>query len=82
MKLGSSGRRIRSIGVLPIQSNHSRSLHGSLLRLLKVFTEVMAPEIAMDPAIEKGYVEIQDSVKDLTSDEAWTAGGEQRVYVQ
>lgn len=36
----------------------------------------------MDPAIEKGYVEIQDSVKDLTSDEAWTAGGEQRVYVQ
>ena len=35
----------------------------------------------MDPVIEQGYVEIKDTVDSLTSDEAWTADGEQRTYV-
>ncbi|KAG7531987.1 hypothetical protein FFLO_03926 [Filobasidium floriforme] len=32
----------------------------------------------MDPALEKGYLEAQDAVGSLTSEEAWTAQGEQR----
>jgi hypothetical protein len=35
----------------------------------------------MDPALEKGYREAQDAIGSLTTEEAWTAGGERRTYV-
>jgi hypothetical protein len=41
----------------------------------------MTFESVMDPALEKGYLEAQDAVGSLTTEEAWTAGGEQRRYV-